>query len=148
MNRSPRVMPRMRTQHGLTLLASAVLLAACGGTSSSGGGPTCTPGTTTTVTIAAGGVSPKAVCVLPSTSPSNGIVVFRNNDTVAHSVAHSGTTCPELDVGPIAPNGGTLDSAPLTTVAVCQFHDVAAPANTAFQGTVAVTTGMVGGPGY
>ena len=129
------------------MLAAATLLGACGGSDNTGGGATCTPGPTTTVTITATGISPKAVCVLPSTGPTSGIVTFRNNDTVAHTIAHSGSTCLELDVGPIAPSS-TANSAPLATAMVCQFHDMAAPANTAFQGTVAVTTGSVGGPGY
>lgn len=144
---SPGVLPHMKTLHGFTMLAAATLLGACGGSDNTGGGATCTPGATTTVTITASGVSPKAVCVQPSTAPTNGIVRFTNNDTVAHSVVHSGSTCAELDVGPIAP-GTTASSAPLATAAVCQYHDPAAPTNTAFQGTVAVTTGTVGGPGY
>jgi hypothetical protein len=129
------------------MLAAATLLGACGGSDNTGGGATCTPGQTTTVTITATGISPKAVCVRPSTAPTNGIVRFTNNSGAARTIAHSGTTCPELDVGPIA-NGATMDSQPLTTETVCQFHDAGAPTDTAFQGTVAVTTGTVGGPGY
>lgn len=144
MNCSQGVFPRMTTQYGLTLFAAAALLGACGGSSSSGGSPTCTPGTSTTVTITATGVSPKAVCVLPTT----GRVTFINNDTAAHSIADAGTTCPELNLGSIAGGGNTATTATFPAAVVCQFHDSLAPTNTAFQGTVAVTTGMVGGPGY
>ena len=134
----------MTTSHRLTLFTAAALLGACGGTENPGGGPTCIPGTTTGVSITAAGVTPKVVCVLPAT----GTVTFTNNDAAAHSIADSGTNCPQLNLGSIAGSGGTATTATFPTAVVCQFHDALAPANTAFQGTVAVTTGTVGGPGY
>ena len=121
------------------MLAAATLLGACGG-SDSGGGPSCTPGTTATVTITNAGVSPKAVCVLPTT----GRVTFMNNDAAAHTIADAGTTCPELNLGSIA-GGATATTTTFPAAVVCQYS---AGATTAFQGTVAVTTGTVGGPGY
>jgi hypothetical protein len=133
----------MRTQSGLTLFAAAALLGACGGTDNGTGGGTCTPGPTASFSIMAAGLTPKAVCVLPGT----GTVTFRNDDTAAHDIEDSGTTCPQLNLGVIAA-GATRTTVAFPTATVCQFHDQLAPTNTAFQGTVAVTTGQVGGPGY
>ncbi|HEU4385004.1 MAG TPA: hypothetical protein VFR85_16090 [Anaeromyxobacteraceae bacterium] len=124
----------------LTLLAVAAL-EACGGSSDGGGGgQTCTPVTTATVTIGATGVSPKVVCVLPTT----GTVRFNNADTVAHDIEDSGTNCPQLNLGSI-PAGGNITTATFPTVGVCNYHDQVAPTNAAFQGTVGVTSGPVGG---
>ena len=125
------------------MIATAALLDACGGSSDGGGGGgVCTPGTTAAVSITAAGVSPKAVCVLPVT----GAVTFTNNDTVAHTIQDSGTTCPQLNLGPIAAGGGTATTAAFPTVAVCQYRDQAAPTDAKFQGIVGVTTGPQ--PGY
>ena len=138
---SQGVLTGMRTVTCMTLFASAALLGACGGSDNGGGGGTCTPGPTTAVTITSAGVTPKAVCVRPT-----GTVTFTNNDTANHDIRHSGTTCTELDLGVIAPSGSA--TATLPTAAICQYHDALSPANAAFQGIVAVTTGQVGGPGY
>ncbi|HET8725283.1 MAG TPA: hypothetical protein VFM53_13890 [Anaeromyxobacteraceae bacterium] len=128
----------------IAALGGAVLgLAACGGssgTTTGGGGNSCTPGTTATINVAAAGVAPKAVCVLPG-----GTVRFNNGDTVAHDIESDGS-CAELNLGSIAP--GSFKSATFPNLGSCAFHDAAAPANTAFQGTVAVTEATTTGPGY
>ncbi len=122
--------------------AVALGVAACGSDSSGTGtgGGTCTPTGAASITITSAGVAPKAVCVLPS-----GTVTFANNDTVAHDI-ESGTACPDLNVGSIP--AGQTRVVTLPAAEVCGFHDAAAPTNTAFQGTVAVTSGPATGPGY
>lgn len=132
----------MKTPAYLTSILMATLLGACGGSSSDGSSGTgsCTPGSTASISITSTGVTPKAVCVLPG-----GTVTFKNNDTAQHDI-ESGTTCTQLNLGVIAA-GGTA-TATLPTAEICPFHDQLNPTNTAFQGTVAVTTGPVGGPGY
>jgi plastocyanin len=125
---------------GNLLVTAAVLLAGgCGG-GADGGGGSCTPTGSATLTLSASGVTPKAVCVLPG-----GSVTFVNDDTVAHTIAGDGA-CAALDVGPIASMGS--EAATFPTEQVCQFHESAQPTNTAFQGTVAVTTAPATGPGY
>ena len=65
----------MRTTIYATFVAIGASLAACGGSSSSSGGSgTCTPGQTATIGITSSGVSPTAVCVVPS-----GSVTFRTS---------------------------------------------------------------------
>ena len=128
----------------MAAMGAAVLgLASCGeggGTTGGGGGNTCTPGTTAAFSIAASGVSPRAVCVLPG-----GTVRFSNNDTVAHDIQSDGS-CAELNLGSIAP--GSSRSATFPTIGNCGFRDAGAPTNTAFQGLVAVTDAPATGPGY
>jgi plastocyanin len=121
---------------------AALGLTACGGSTAAGGttGGTCTPGTTATFNINSTGVSPKAVCVLPA-----GNVRFNNNDTVAHVIEASGA-CAELNLGSIA--AGSFATASFPIEATCGFRDAGSPANTAFQGTVAVTAGVATGGGY
>jgi plastocyanin len=80
------------------------------------------------------------VCVLPG-----GTVNFVNNDTVAHDI-ESGTACPNLNLGPIAP--ATTRVATFTTAQTCAFHDAGSPSNLAFQGTVAVSDAPTSGAGY
>ncbi|MFT3916691.1 MAG: hypothetical protein QM704_22205 [Anaeromyxobacteraceae bacterium] len=122
-------------------LALTVTLAACGGSSSESGAPGgCTPGTSASIAISASGVSPKAVCVKPG-----GTVTFTNNDTAAHDI-ESGATCTALNLGAIAAAGTATATFP--TAQTCTFHDQGDPSNTAFQGTVAVSSGQVTGPGY
>ena len=131
----------MTTMNCSTLIVAATLLGACGGNDGGGGGTgTCNPGPTATITIRATGVTPKAVCVVPT-----GTVTFTNSDTAPHDI-ESGATCPQLNLGVIAAGGSQM--ATLPTAAVCPFHDQLDPTNTAFQGTVAVSSGQVGGPGY
>jgi plastocyanin len=121
--------------------AALSFLVACGqDTSGATGGTRCTPGATAAVAIAASGVTPKAVCMLPG-----GTVTFSNSDTVAHDI-QSGAGCPLLNLGPIAAQASA--TATLPTVATCAYHDENDPTNAAFQGTVAVTNAPVGGPGY
>jgi plastocyanin len=117
-------------------------LTACGGSTAAGGttGGTCTPGTTATFNINSAGVSPKAVCVLPS-----GNVRFNNNDTVAHVIEANGS-CTQLNLGSIA--AGSSATASFPTEVTCEFRDAGSPTNTAFQGTVAVTSGVATGGGY
>jgi plastocyanin len=129
----------MRLGIYLALCAAAASLGGCGGTGNGGGG-TCNPGATASITIKNTGVSPTAVCVLPT-----GSVTFTNSDTVQHDLVSDGT-CPELDTGIIAASASAMVTFP--TAKVCAFHDTVNPSNTAFQGTVAVTTAPATGPGY
>lgn len=132
----------MKTPAYLTSILTLTLLGACGGSSSGGssGTSTCTPGSTASFSITSTGVTPKAVCVLPG-----GMVTFKNNDTAQHDI-ESGTTCTQLNLGVIA--AGSSATATMPTAEICQFHDQLNPTNTAFQGTVAVTTAPAPGPGY
>jgi plastocyanin len=133
--------------HPLKWLVGASLLgfAACGGSSTTGtGGPvagTCTPGQTSSVGLSATGALPKAVCVQPG-----GSVTFTNGDTVAHEIQFTGASCPAANLGPIAASQSAAATFPAE--AICNFRDAAAPGNVAFQGTVAVSTGVATGPGY
>jgi plastocyanin len=122
--------------------AAAVGLAACGGSSSGTG--SCTPIQLASIAIASGGVSPKAVCVLPA-----GTVRFTNNDTLQHDIqadSGSGSGCSTLNLGPIAPS--QFKDAVFPTLGTCAFHDSGNATNAAFQGTVAVSNAPVSGPGY
>lgn len=122
--------------------AAALGVAACGSDSSGTGGTggTCTPTGAASITITSAGVAPKAVCVLPG-----GTVTFVNDDAVAHDI-ESGTACPDLNLGSIP--AGQSRAATLAAAEVCSFHDAATPTNTAFQGTVAVSSAPATGPGY
>ncbi len=125
------------------LVATVALLGACGGSSSSsGGGSTCTPTMSPTMTLKSTGVTPMAVCVLPT-----GTVTFTNTDTASHDIEDTGTTCPQLNLGAIAA-GTSKTTVAFPTVMVCTFHDQLNPTNTSFQGTVAVTNAPQPGPGY
>ncbi|MFO0583531.1 MAG: hypothetical protein U0229_14765 [Anaeromyxobacter sp.] len=125
----------------LSSLVVAVALSACGGSSSdTGGAGGCTPGASASITISSTGVSPKAVCVKPG-----GTVKFTNDDTAAHDI-ESGATCTALNLGAIVAAGSATATFP--TAQTCAFHDQGDPTNTAFQGTVAVSSGQVTGPGY
>ena len=126
----------MRVAHCITLLVGTALLGACGGTSSSGGGAGCAM--TATASIAAAGVTPKAICVVPG-----GSVTFTNGDTAQHNMAVTGTSCP---AGPGLLNPGASGTATFPTATACQFHDALAPTNTAFQGNIAVNAAPP--PGY
>lgn len=130
----------MKAGIGLVVSLAVPLLAACGGGGNDGGNGTCTPGPAATIRITSSGVSPMAVCVLPT-----GTVTFTNNDSVAHDI-ESGATCTELNLGSIAASQSKAATFPTTQV--CPFHDAGAPSNTAFQGTVAVTSAPAQGPGY
>jgi plastocyanin len=92
------------------------------------------------MTIGSGGFSPRAVCVLPG-----GSVTIANGDTVAHDI-ESGLTCTELNLGPI--EAGKSKTASFSTAQTCTFFDAAHSTDAAFQGTVAVSSGMTTGPGY
>jgi len=126
------------------LMAAAVVFGGCGGGSSStSGSGSCSPGQSAAISIASTGVSPKAVCVLPG-----GTVTFTNHDSVAHDVEQSGSVpaCTGLNLGAIA--AGQPGTAMFPTAATCQFLDATRSSDTAFQGTVAVTTAPATGPGY
>jgi hypothetical protein len=119
----------------------AAALGACGGGGGGGGNnSTCTPANSSTITITSGGTSPKNACVLP-----NGSVTFANDDSVEHQI-ESTDACPNFNTGPIAANGNATVSFP--TTGQCPYHDAGAPADTKFQGLVAVTQTTVGGGGY
>lgn len=123
------------------LVAASLGAAACGGdggTVTTGGG--CTPTGAASITITSTGVAPKAVCVLPG-----GSVTFANQDSVAHDI-EAGTACPALNLGSIP--AGQSRAATLTAAGVCTYSDATSPTNTAFQGTVAVSSAPTTGPGY
>ena len=122
------------------LFAAAAIAGCGGGSSSTQGNGSCTPGQSATVTITASGVSPQAVCVLPT-----GSVTFRNTDTAAHDIESTGT-CTELNLGSIA--AGQSATAGFPTTATCTYQDATHAGNGAFQGTVAVSSAMTTGPGY
>jgi plastocyanin len=126
-----------------TVIAATVLAACGGGSSSTQGNGSCTPGQSAAVTIAAAGVSPKAVCVLPG-----GTVTFNNQDTVAHGLEESPQVagCTGLNLGAIA--AGQAATAQFPTAATCTYHDTSVPNDDKFKGTVAVTSGPATGPGY
>ncbi len=129
----------MRRGIGGAMIAAA--LAACGGGSSSTqGNGSCTPGMTATVSITSAGVSPKAVCVLPT-----GTVTFHNTDTIAHDIEFAGT-CAQPSSLTIAANSSDTTSFPTTST--CTFTDATKAGNTAFAGTVAVANQPTSGPGY
>lgn len=133
----------MRARSLWVPLAAAGLAVGCGGGGGGGGGGgsgSCTPGASASISITAGGVTPKAVCVLPS-----GTVTVTNSDAVAHDI-ESGGSCTELNLGSIA--AGAQRTVTLPTTEVCSFHDAGNPSNAAFQGTVAVTSAPASGPGY
>ena len=119
--------------------AAAVGTAACG--QSSGGMGACNPASSASFTIAAAGINPMAVCVLPG-----GSVTFVNGDTVAHDVESTGNPCPVLNLGAIP--AGQNKVAVFPTVETCTFHDASNPSNAAFQGTVAVSNSTTTGPVY
>ncbi len=98
------------------------------------------PASSAAIRITASGVTPTAVCVLPG-----GSVAFTNDDMVQHDI-ESGTGCPALNLGVIAP--AQSKSATFPSAMTCPFHDAGSPTNAAFQGTVAVTSAPVSGPGY
>jgi plastocyanin len=129
----------MRVGISLALCAAAASLGACGGSSNSGGG-TCTPGSTASITIKSTGVTPMAVCIVPG-----GSVTFTNTDTATHELV-SDASCTELDTGMLGSGATAMVTFP--SAKTCSFHDSVSASNTAFQGTVAVTSAPVGGPGY
>jgi plastocyanin len=123
------------------LVAAVVMLGGCGGGgSSTSGSGTCTPGRTASVAVSATGFSPVAVCITP-----DGSVTFTNGDTVAHDI-ESGVTCTALNLGEIP--AGQSKTATFPTETTCPFFDAAHSTDTAFQGTVAVSTNPTTGPGY
>lgn len=126
-----------------SIVVSAMAVLGCGGGDDGGGGGGgggCTPGNSASITVSASGLSPRAVCVRPG-----GSVTLTNSDTVAHDF-EGGSSCTQLNLDPI----GAGQSATVTfpTAAVCTFFDAAHQNEAAFQGTIAVTTGRVEGPGY
>ena len=133
----------MRMASCFALGVTAAALAACGGGGGGGGGAaSCTPNTMASMTITAAGVTPINACVLPA-----GTVSFKNNDTVAHHIVFDVGGCPTLaQIDPGATGSAVFP--PVTSQLNCSFHDGAAPTNTAFQGTVAVTLATVSGGGY
>jgi hypothetical protein len=115
----------------LGLALAAVALGACGGDDyggdggdggdggSNGGGSTCTAGTQ--VDIGDSGATPSCLRVAP-----NAVVTIVNNQASAIEV-RSGPhpthgSCPELDVTPDIPAGGSIEVT-MITLANCSFHD-------------------------
>lgn len=129
----------MKTGNRLALIAAAALLGACGGGGDGmGGGATCPLTATAAIDLTSSGASPHTVCVLVG-----GSVTFTNQDSVQHDI-ESGTGCPQLNLGVLAPTATATATFPSATV--CPFHDALNPTNTAFQGTVAAAA--PGAPGY
>ena len=133
----------MRRAPSLLAGVVVVVVAACGDSAPTGtGAATCTPGTTASMGIAASGVSPKAVCVLPG-----GAVTFTNSTADQHEI--------EVDSPCSATNGGTIAAGAARILTfpveqVCTFRDPTVTGTTAanFTGTVGVSTVVVGGGGY
>jgi len=131
----------MRLAGYLALGVAAASVAACGGNGGGGGGGgSCTPGSTASMTISSSGISPKAVCVLPS-----GTVTFTNSDSVQHGIAFD-TSC--SSVTDVSVDAGGSKPVTFPTVQTCTFHDRDSATNGAFQGTVAVAQAAVTGSGY
>jgi plastocyanin len=131
----------MRFVLAFALCTAGLSLGGCGGGSTGGGGGSCTPTGATSVTIRSTGLTPANVCVR-----TTGTVTFTNQDTVAHTLA-SDALCPEFSSVVVAANGGTANVVfTAATAKVCIY--AAAPTGAAFQGTVAVSDGIVEGPGY
>src|SRR5262245_52818383 len=117
-------------------LALTALLFACVSCGDDETSPTPNP-TDATITITAAGVNPKSVTI-----NAGGRITWVNNDTVQHQPSSNPhpqhTDCPGLSVnGPLNP-GQSAQTAALTTVRTCGFHDHLADSNTNFQGTVTV----------
>ena len=124
-------------------LVLVVLLAGCG----SGGGtnPTPNPGpgpTANTFTITSAGVTPKELTIPPGSR-----VLFINNDSRRHDMGsdphpeHS--DCPPINnVGVLNP-GQSRETANLTTVRTCGFHDHDLPDNNNLKGRIIIREGGV-----
>jgi hypothetical protein len=119
-------------------VAAAASLAGCGGMG--GGGD----GTSATVTVSAAGLTPRSVEVM-----SEGCLLFRNTDAVAHQMqADDGAMCSELmQAQPLAP-GATWTACMSMGPKTCSFRDVLADAAAAgaqgspFAGTIQVDAPM------
>lgn len=122
-------------------VSAVVALCACGGGGGGGGGGTCNPGATAAFTIRSTGITPTAVCVLPS-----GTVSFNNADAVAHTVTSTDCAAELSGLGSITANGGTATASFGTTQKTCTFS--VNPGNAPFQGTIGVTSVPQQGPGY
>ncbi len=137
----------MRAPHRLSGFAVAgalaLIVAACGGGSSSAPSATTTPspgangGSTATVTIANNAVSPQNVTISRGSR-----VTFVNNDTRAHDIESdphpTHTDCPEINqIGFLSP-GQTHQTAVLTTVRVCGYHDHEQSDTRSLQGTITI----------
>lgn len=148
-----RVYLRLASGFGLAV-AMALTVWACGGGSDDGGGnpnqPTPPPsggGTIPTITITPNGVDPKELNI-----HSGQAVRFVNGDTRAHemfSTPHgTHTDCPSInEVGMLNP-GASKNTASLTVVRICGFHDHMQPDNQAFRGQINVDTTQGPAPGY
>jgi plastocyanin len=123
------------------VVSAALALCACGGSGGGGGGGTCNPGATAAITIKSTGITPTAVCVLPS-----GTVSFNNTDTAAHTFTSADCAAELSNVAIPASASHTVTFG--ANQETCTFHDVAAPSNAAFQGTIGVTSVPAQGPGY
>jgi plastocyanin len=133
---------RMRLAPAFALCTAALSLGGCGGGSDTGGGTArCNPGTSASMTIRNTGLTPAAVCVVPT-----GTVTFTNQDTVPHDLVADDPSCTELNTGVMQPAASVPKTFP--DAKTCAFHDNLNPAAAAFKGTVAVNAGQVEGPGY
>jgi plastocyanin len=124
--------------------AVAALVGCGGGGGGGGGGGTCTPASTAAVAVTATGLSPMAVCVTPG-----GTVTFTNSDAVQHAMqADSG--CVGFSAVTLAPSGTQSASAAVAfaSAQTCTFHVADKAGDSAFQGTVAVSSTTTTGPGY
>jgi hypothetical protein len=89
-----------------------------------------------TITMAAAGVSPRAITIAVG-----GRLSFVNNDTVFHQPSSDPhplhTECPQLNLAVLAP-GQSADTGIFTTARTCTYHDHLQPDNAAFQGSVVI----------
>ncbi|MBS2021294.1 MAG: cupredoxin domain-containing protein [Deltaproteobacteria bacterium] len=114
----------MRIALGLVVLA----LVACGGTDAPTGAQ---------IAISASGFSPANI-----TLPSGGSVTFTNNDTASHQIQSS---CSDMTSGTLTK--GQTFTATLAGPKTCNYSDGLNPTNTAFAGTVSVSSPASGGGG-
>jgi plastocyanin len=108
-----------------------------GGAGGGGGGGGGSTDPQATITITADGVSPREVTI-----SAGGRVRFVNNNRIAHDMASDPhpehTACPGINqVGFIQPTQ-TRDTAALTAVRTCGFHDHNQPSNETLNGTIVV----------
>jgi hypothetical protein len=129
----------MRLAWATLVLASLFIGCGPGGGGGGGGGQgDCTPGPTASIAVTASGFTPKAVCITPS-----GTVIFANQDSVDHLLSLA--TCGQ---GSLTLSAGQSTPLVFPTAQTCTFFDLAHQGVDAFNGTVAVSSAPVVGPGY
>ncbi len=95
------------------------------------------PPTTAQITITPTGVTPKEVTIA-----KGGIVTFANDDVRGHDVFsdpdHAGTDCPAINTAGFILAGQRRETAPLTIVRSCGYHDHLNTNDQSMRGTIIV----------